>query len=323
MVHPLISIIIPVYNVKDYLDTCLNSVINQTYKELEIIIINDGSTDGSDLICDAYAKKDSRIKLIHQSNAGPSASRNRGLQVATGEYINFVDSDDYIDSDTIEFLYERISQTKSNIVACDFYDTRKHTSKSEVIIYDSSKASKALYSKETPKFIIADLNAVWAKLYQRDLFNKIRFPEGVLCEDMIVSANIYSKIEKMTLYVCPKYHYIQRQSSTMHTPFYSRYYYLYGLFAQYDIGLQRKVITQYPVKGLKITIHFINHVLCDISDESEQKKYIEIGLSYLHKYDSYGPNYLGYIFVWKKYLIGRFFSRYKALYNNYCTLIRK
>jgi len=114
--NPLISIIIPVYNVESYLKDCLESVINQTYKNLEIIIINDGSQDNSKEICYNYAKKDSRIKLINKKNEGVSAARNTGMDLATGEYISFIDSDDYIDNDMIEIFYKPEVNNKEKIV---------------------------------------------------------------------------------------------------------------------------------------------------------------------------------------------------------------
>ena len=103
---PLISIIVPVYNVKDYVEKCLDSICGQSYTNLEIIVVDDGSTDGSGKICDAYASKDRRIKVIHRKNGGLSAARNEGLDAATGEFLGFVDSDDWIDLDMFKFLYD-------------------------------------------------------------------------------------------------------------------------------------------------------------------------------------------------------------------------
>ena len=117
-----ISIIIPVYNVEKYLNKCLNSVIEQTYKNIEVILIDDGSTDNSGKICDEYAKNDIRIKIIHQQNGGVSTARNNGLEHATGKYITFVDSDDYIEKEMIETMAKKIMKKNADIVICGVTD---------------------------------------------------------------------------------------------------------------------------------------------------------------------------------------------------------
>ena len=116
---PLISIIIPVYNVEKYLDKCINSVLMQTYKNIEILLINDGSTDSSGQICESYAKKDSRIKVIHKENGGLSDARNVGIEHSTGSYIMFVDSDDYIDCNMASVLYNLLNSTNSDMAICN------------------------------------------------------------------------------------------------------------------------------------------------------------------------------------------------------------
>ena len=116
----LISVIIPVYNVVNYFDRCINSIINQTFKNLEIIIVDDGSTDGSSEACDKIAKIDNRIKVIHQINMGLSAARNAGLNIATGEYIAFVDSDDYLHPRMYEILYKEMTKNEVDMVICEF-----------------------------------------------------------------------------------------------------------------------------------------------------------------------------------------------------------
>ena len=115
-----ISIIIPIYNVKEYLKRCVDSVLNQSYKNIEVILIDDGSTDGSEKICDEYAKKDKRVVVVHQKNSGVSASRNKGIELATGKYIGFVDSDDYIHKDMFEKLYNSLISTSSSISMCNY-----------------------------------------------------------------------------------------------------------------------------------------------------------------------------------------------------------
>ena len=129
----LISIIIPVYNVEQYLSRCIDSVINQTYKNLEIILIDDGSTDDSGEICDEYALKDNRIKVMHKQNGGVSSARNEGLDISKGNYIGFIDSDDFIEKDMYEFLYDLLTKNNCDISCCNkfiFKDNKFIASKS-------------------------------------------------------------------------------------------------------------------------------------------------------------------------------------------------
>ena len=129
MQNPTISIIVPVYNVEEYIHKCINSILAQTYKDFELILINDGSPDNSGIICDEYARADSRIKVIHQQNSGLSAARNAGLAVAKGDYIGFVDSDDWIDKSMYESMITEAQTLEADIVICDYYKVKKKKAK--------------------------------------------------------------------------------------------------------------------------------------------------------------------------------------------------
>lgn len=120
----MVSVIVPVFNVKPYLAECLDSIIHQTYTDLQIILIDDGSTDGSGAVCDAYAAKDARIRVVHQENRGLSAARNRGIELATGEYLNFVDSDDYLLPDCIETLLKLCIEHDADMSICTYLDLK-------------------------------------------------------------------------------------------------------------------------------------------------------------------------------------------------------
>lgn len=211
--NDVISVIIPVYNVELYLIKCLESVINQTYDNLNILVVNDGSTDGSSIICDAYAKKDNRIKVIHKDNGGLSDARNVGIQNATGEYITFIDSDDYVDKDYLEFLHDNITATSSDIATCKFArfysnsnvaentnnDQRFNISGAEALI-------EALYGSNT------SLHAC-CKLYRMNLFNSIRFPVGKYFEDTGTTYKLFSISTKVDISTSAKYHYLTRVDS--------------------------------------------------------------------------------------------------------------
>ena len=149
----LVSIIVPVYNVEKYLERCLDSLINQTLKDIEIILVDDGSTDDSGNICDKYAKKDKRIKVIHKENGGLSDARNIGLSIANGRYLQFVDSDDFIHKQMIEILYNTIINNNADISICDFDKVYENTK----IKYNTKEISLN-FTLDTLNIIILNIN---------------------------------------------------------------------------------------------------------------------------------------------------------------------
>lgn len=200
--NPTVSVIIPVYNVAPYIDECIQSVINQTYSNLEIIIIDDGSTDESGEICDSYAEKEQRIKVIHQRNKGLGAARNAGLDIAGGEIISFLDSDDAFAPEMIEKLVDLLTGTGADIAACGYYYCETEGRMSE------EKSAKRLSGEKTTltsinalqKLIQYEINfSVWNKLYRKELFNDIRFPEGRYYEDINLTAKIFEKAGNIAL----------------------------------------------------------------------------------------------------------------------------
>lgn len=183
VIEALISIIIPVYNVEPYLCQCLDSVIGQTYKNLEILIIDDGSTDGSGKICDEYAERDERIKVFHTENRGLSAARNVGLDKANGKYIVFIDSDDWFELVAIERSVEAASISKVDIVC--FLPIREYKNSSKADIIDPRKPI-VFSDKEIIKEYCTNSGlgvACWNKLYDTDLLQYVRYPEGRYYED--------------------------------------------------------------------------------------------------------------------------------------------
>ncbi len=195
----LISVIIPVYNVKAFLEKCVKSVICQSYRNLEIILIDDGSTDGSGELCDEYSKIDSRINTIHKENGGLSSARNVGIEASNGDYLFFLDSDDWISEDAIEYLYN-LSQNDIDVVIGDFIRmSSMHMSKNEdlkesVEIISGSDAIERIYCKRSAKMVSA-----CAKLFCRYLFDDIRFPVGLLHEDEATTYKIYYKCKNIAV----------------------------------------------------------------------------------------------------------------------------
>lgn len=218
MKKDLISIIIPIYNVEKYLNKCIDSVINQTYKNLEIILVNDGSTDNCGNICDQYKKIDKRIKVIHKKNGGVSSARNVALSNIKGEYIYFIDSDDYIEKDTIELLFNNIIEFDSDIACCNYYKEYDNEKKDIII----SNLKQIMNREEFLNSILNDNSIsgyLWNKLYKRELFDKnIRFDESIkIMEDLIVNLNITKNISKISYVDKPLYHYVQRSNSALNS----------------------------------------------------------------------------------------------------------
>lgn len=202
-----VSVVVPVYNVERYLPVCLESLINQTLKNIEIICINDGTKDNSPAILEMYQKKDARIKIINQKNQGLSVSRNNGLQAAEGEYVAFVDSDDWIDNDFLEKLYFAAKKYDSDVAAGDFYrqgkilKSKKLNIKTELFYTDT-----ALKAKHT---MVPRYNYVWNKLYRRAflLNNNLFFPQGKFYEDMYWTIRVIKESNGLVTVPDTFYHY--------------------------------------------------------------------------------------------------------------------
>lgn len=211
--EPLISVIIPVYNVSAYLDECVNSVIGQTYKNLEIILVDDGSPDDCPQKCDDYAVKDSRIKVIHQSNGGMSDARNSALSVCTGEYISFVDSDDAVANDYIETLYTVLNDNKVELSICNHEDFSSEIPQNRTFLLDSTIHN----AREAISIILKGrpfTPSAWGKLYHRRLFQELRFPKGIMIgEDLATVWKSIFRAGNVAYTTSVKYYYRQNPTS--------------------------------------------------------------------------------------------------------------
>ena len=182
MKQPLISVIIPVYGVEKYISQCLESVINQTYKNLEIIVINDGTKDRSADIAKEYAAKDSRIKVYDFKNGGLSVARNRGLEIATGEYISYLDSDDYLDTKMYETLLEAAMKNDADMVKCGIIET--NGVREDKITFSDKKIINNEQNKAFENYFNGMLwTLAWNGLYKKELAKKVKFPDNVVHED--------------------------------------------------------------------------------------------------------------------------------------------
>lgn len=216
----MISIITPVFNVEKYIDRCINSILGQTYSDYELLLVNDGSKDSSGRICDNYAVQDTRIKVFHIENSGCAAARNYGLDHAKGDYICFVDSDDYLHPDYLMTLINLICNYAADIAMCNYSNTdsygncidnpRKKYSY-EVKAYSPIEISKEVYGKNFVPYVV-----VWNKLYSKKIWSRTRFIEKVNCEDEVIIQKLYHIADKIVFKDEPLYYYVQNNSGIIH-----------------------------------------------------------------------------------------------------------
>ena len=218
----ILSIIVPIYNTEIYLRKCIDSLINQTLSNIEIILINDGSTDGSEAICNEYAKLYKNIIVINKENKGLSDSRNIGLKNARGKYIGFVDSDDWVSNKMFETLYKLCIKNDADIAQCDFYREYKNNEKlkldnisqNNITIYSGNESLQLLDTQYGENMVV-----LWNKIYKREIFEEIEFPIGKINEDEYVTYKLLHKSKKIIDINVPMYHYRQRDNSIMNKEF--------------------------------------------------------------------------------------------------------
>lgn len=231
-----ISIIVPVYNVEALLPRCLDSICGQTFRDLEIILVDDGATDGSGRICDEYARKDARIRVIHQPNAGLAGARNTGLQIAEGEYVGFVDSDDRIAPDMYETLLDSITSREADIAVCARF---LETEAGEVSPMWVLPEPQMMDSHEAVRRLLRGDGldaAAWDKLYRRELFDGLRYPLKYVSEDIPVTYRLLCRAKRIVHCGKPLYYYLQRAGSLSHAAFSEKTLGLY--FHHKEVGLK-------------------------------------------------------------------------------------
>lgn len=215
--NDLISIIVPIYNAEKYLPRCIQSILNQTYKNIEVILVDDGSHDKCSEICDEFAKNDKRVKVIHKRNGGISSARNAGLDIAEGKYIGFVDNDDYIEPHMYEKLLKVLIKSNTDFAMCDYFNVDEsgnilnlpgvQYNKNEVITFEKIQ-SKSGYNNYNI--------LVWNKLFKSYMFEKVRFPDGKLSEDYFIAPKLYH--ERTSVCIKDKlYYFTFRQNSVSKT----------------------------------------------------------------------------------------------------------
>lgn len=208
---PEISVIVPVYKVEPYIHKCVDSILAQTFTDYELILVDDGSPDTCGNICDEYAQKDARIHVIHKENGGLSDARNAGVKIACGEYVIFIDSDDYIDADMLSYLYENLKKADADMATCGIYE-----------VY----ADRIEKQEEEPDFVCSGEEAfrcilrghtirgeIWNKLIKRSCISDLEFPKGKLYEDIFYTVDMMQRIKKVAVGTKPKYYYLHRSDS--------------------------------------------------------------------------------------------------------------
>ena len=295
MKKDLISVIVPVYNVESYIKRCIDSIINQSYNNLEIILVDDGSTDNSGNICDSYKKIDARIKVIHKKNGGLSSARNAGIEISNGDYIAFVDSDDFIDKEMYEDLHKNAKESGCKIVTCSYkyvYDNDKIVNKHKKLYkkkYDFFEAIKEMNTYEN-----FDMSAC-TKLFQKELFNEIRFPIGKLSEDYYIMYLLFEKAGSVYFISNDYYNYFQRvnsitKSKNINMDFmYASYEQMIYLEGKYPKQLKSIVRSAFISSNLTVYDYYLKkNMKCPKKLLLEMKKNIKDNYKYLDKAKMYG-----------------------------------
>lgn len=312
---PLISIIVPVYNVIDYVEKCLDSICRQSYTKLEIVVVDDGSTDGSAEICDAYAAKDNRIKVIHRENRGLSAARNDGLDVVTGELIGFVDSDDWIDPDMYEFLYQLLKGGGADISICSHYIEKPTKTK----VKYASDAVLRLSSRDAIRLLVEDniiRNFAWDKLYKRHLFDGLRFPQDRYFEDIAIMYKIFYKAQDIVMKGHPKYHYMVRTDSITGSKYNpgKEYHMFLAVYEQCTFIKEKQLWDKAPVFIIRGGVHLIDHIMLVTSSPFVNEMIGDV-LNKMHQHDDISFHQIGMATAIKRWAIYHNLSRYRSVYR--------
>ena len=267
--YPLISVIVPVYNTEKYLDRCVASILGQTYRNLEVILVDDGSPDNCPAMCDEWAKKDSRIRVIHKENGGLSSARNAGLDTMTGELVGFVDSDDYIAPEMYERLYELMQTNDADLSMCDYISVDEEGNRVPEQI-STPLIKNAVFSREEMFFVLfkdgtpGRLGTAWNKLYKAATFSTLRYTEGMIYEDAIIIHKIIGACKKIATTDRVLYFYVQRNGSitsdvykaAFHSEYFRSYTHVYKNRHNYFMSINQPELAEISflnLYGLLIT----------------------------------------------------------------------
>lgn len=278
--NDLISVIVPVYNVETYLPECLDSILMQRGCELEIILIDDGSTDGSGMVCDAYARKDSRIWVIHQPNGGSAAAKNTGLRVAKGNWISFVDSDDYLEPGAYEYMLTCLRECNGDVIQCGFRNVYTNGQEDVVTLPDEKKFGAVEFLRRFTQDWTCGL--LWDKLYRRDLFEGIFFEEGHRIDDEFFTYQGVMNAQKILHRPRIVYNYRRRRSSVMMSPDSASRILMDKL--EYLTKRRVKVTAQFPALSQDFNYHYLSMLVILSQDAAATEESILRIKELLHAY---------------------------------------
>lgn len=313
MMSDKISVIVPVYNVEKYLNRCVQSITDQTYENLEIILVDDGSPDNCGVLCDVWAKKDSRIRVVHKPNGGLSSARNAGIDIATGQYVGFVDSDDYIHPQMYEKLYAALLETGADISICNYDYVDEQTGEPDLNMRAASPLKDGVLTRKQAYEKIGRIVhgygfyvTAWNKLYHRSIFEDLRFKEGFIHEDEFFVHHLFSHCSRIATISDRLYLYVQRSGSITKKKATIRS--LHGVYSYYDRYQFFREAGEYPLA--KSSLQAANWLLTDLlyrlekeADGQELRKTVHtIANAMLWKLD-YRVAYLvkaWLLFLWRK-----------------------
>ena len=312
---PIISIIVPIYNVGKYLPKCIESILNQTFKNFELILVNDGSTDNSGVVCDDYAKKDTRIKIIHKSNGGVSSARNAGLYVAKGEYIGFVDPDDYIDKNMYEKLYRLCIDNNSDIAICRFNreingKIQNKESTEEIIELNNMEAMNELFKGNLYRFSLCN------KLFSKKCFNDVLFPEERIHEDLSTTYKLFDNSKKTVYINYCGYIYVRRENSILTSTYNEKRLQAFIAWDEIIEFIDKnyyEIIEQVIATFTYWCVDNILYILNQVNNSKKKNNYLNIIQKYTTKY---------YIYIKRNNILSRSYKLRIRIFNiNYKLFI--
>lgn len=311
MEEELISIVVPVYKVEDYVEKCVRSIMAQDYKNLEILIVDDGTPDHSGEICDRLALEDSRISVFHTPNGGLSAARNVGIDHAHGEFIGFVDSDDWIEPDMYSFLYKTLKEHDADISVCSHYIDKgskikcKHKH-NQLIVCDKDMSMNLLIKD---KYLH---NYAWDKLYRRTLFDGLHYPEGILYEDIAFTYKVVDRARLLVIHGLPKYHYTVRPGSIVSAR--------YAINRNISYFNSEFILMNFMVEhGYKDgAMHLVRrgiHTIKRLIMSSATDDMLNDILERIRPFHYVGVKEIGLINVWRRWMLENHLQTYKSIYK--------
>lgn len=304
-----ISVIVPVYNVEAYVGACLDSLLGQTYSNLEILVVDDGSTDRSGVICDEYAKRDSRIHVVHQPNGGAASAKNTALRLATGELLAFADSDDLVEPDAYAYMVEQLHSYDADVVQCSFYNLytdhkQLHSASEQPRIFDTTAYLKNYTIDWT-------CGLLWDKLYRRSLFLNIFFEEGHKIDDEFFTYRGMMNAKKIVSLPVPVYNYRMRKSSVMSSDSSKKQIVIDRLTV--SSVRREQVLASYPALKSSYDDHFANFLLLNLHDPNATEESITLAKQHIHTFLAEKPA--------PKISLRMKFQLYRALHHSISKLL--